>query len=98
MLLFVWKVVSGRTADHTFFLVFPVLLRLADVGLVAELGHLLSLGEELFAVAVYPQFYGRCPFGHCADDVAFHLPLPRHCDEGEYNSNDGFLVHCSNNI
>ena len=50
MLLFVWKVVSGRTADHTFFLVFPVLLRLADVGLVAELGHLLGLGEELLGL------------------------------------------------
>ena len=28
-------------------LVLPVLLRLADVGLVAELGHLLGLGERL---------------------------------------------------
>ena len=51
MLLFVWKVVSGRTADHTFFLVLPVLLRLADVGLVAQLSHLLSLGEELLGLA-----------------------------------------------
>ena len=50
MLLFVWKVVSGRTADHTFFLVFPVLLRLADVGLVADLGHLLGLGEEFLSL------------------------------------------------
>ena len=50
MLLFVWKVVSGRTADHTFFLVFPVLLRLADVGLVADLGHLLGFGEELLGL------------------------------------------------
>ena len=31
-------------------LVFPVLLRLADVSLVAELGHLLGLGEELLSL------------------------------------------------
>jgi len=43
--------VSGRTADHTFLLVAPVLLGLADVGLVAELGHLLGLGEEFLGLA-----------------------------------------------
>ena len=26
-------------------------------------------------------------------DVAFHLPQPRHCDEGEQDGNDVFLVH-----
>ena len=31
-------------------LVFPVLLRLADVSLVAELSHLLSLGEEFLGL------------------------------------------------
>ena len=31
-------------------LVLPVLLRLADVGLVAQLGHLLGLGEELLGL------------------------------------------------
>ena len=31
-------------------LVLPVLLSLADVGLVAELGHLLSLGEEFLGL------------------------------------------------
>jgi len=31
-------------------LILPVLLRLADVGLVAQLGHLLGLGEELLGL------------------------------------------------
>ena len=31
-------------------LVAPILLRLADVGLVAELGHLLGLGEEFLGL------------------------------------------------
>ena len=31
-------------------LILPVLLRLADVGLVAELGHLLGLGEEFLGL------------------------------------------------
>ena len=31
-------------------LILPVLLRLADVGLVAELSHLLSLGEEFLGL------------------------------------------------
>ena len=29
----------------------------------------------------------------CTFDVAFYLRLPRHCDEGEQDGNDGFLVH-----
>ena len=43
------RCVSGKTADHTF-LIFPVLLRLADVSLVAELSHLLCLGKELLSL------------------------------------------------
>ena len=31
-------------------LLLPILLRLADVGLVAELGHLLGLGEEFLGL------------------------------------------------
>ena len=31
-------------------LILPVLLRLADVGLVAQLGHLLGLGEEFLGL------------------------------------------------
>ena len=50
---------------------------------------------RVFAVAVYPQFNGRCSFGHRADNVAFHLPLSRHCDEGKQDGDDGLLVHCS---
>ena len=36
--------------NYSGILIFPVLLRLADVSLVAELGHLLSLGEEFLGL------------------------------------------------
>ena len=31
--------------------------------------------------------------GNSTDDVAFHLPQPRHCNEGEEDGDDGFLGH-----
>ena len=51
--LFLWKVLSaGEPLTNTLFsgLVFPVLSSLTDVSLVAELGHLLSLGEEFLGL------------------------------------------------
>ena len=38
------------TMDRGLRLLSPILLRLANVGLVAELGHLLGLGEELLGL------------------------------------------------
>ena len=39
--------VRGLALNFSWGLLLPIFLRLADVGLVAELGHLLSLGERL---------------------------------------------------
>jgi len=38
------------TIDRIGGLLYPVLLRFADVGLVAQMGHLLDLGEELLGL------------------------------------------------
>ena len=40
----------GIALNFSWGLLLPVLLRLADVGLVANLGHLLSLSEELLCL------------------------------------------------
>ena len=45
-----YKKVVWIELQTTLFLILPVLLRLADVGLVAELGHLLGLGEEFLGL------------------------------------------------
>ena len=51
---FMEGVSAGETLTTRFQgLILPIFLRLADVSLVADLSHLLSLGEELLTSSIF---------------------------------------------
>ena len=73
----------------------PLNLRILHVTLETSVLHcqLQWAFLRVRSIAVDDKSDGLSPLGHLALNVTFHLPLPRHCNEGKQEGDDGLLVH-----
>ena len=73
----------------------PLNLRILHVTLETSVlhGQLQWAFLRVRSIAVDDKSDGLSPLGHLALNVTIHLPLPRHCNEGKQEGDDGLLVH-----